>query len=144
MFLDTHLGVIYFPGSPSAAPQILNCSFNHLFAPVQDDPYSYAPASEAVWRGAGGAGHCCWAIEDFFELLKFRFFELEYIPLSRQIVEERRGMDSDEDDVVVAEKVREIYGEYGWPDLEAFRKEECLSAVERWVEESYPDRFFAY
>ena len=32
-----------------------------------------------------------------------------------------------------------IYREHGWPDLEKYRKEDCIKAVEEALAEQYPD-----
>lgn len=46
--------------------------------------------------------------------------------------------DTDKDDMMAM--VQRIYREHGWPDLEAYRKEECLQAVHPALKERYSDK----
>jgi hypothetical protein len=38
--------------------------------------------------------------------------------------------------------LQEIYREHGWPDLDRYRKRECLEAVQEALEERYPDEAY--
>ncbi|GIZ38309.1 hypothetical protein CKM354_000172900 [Cercospora kikuchii] len=88
MFLDTHLGVIYWPGGnfpPAAVGYAMHP--DAPFKPIRDESFDYA-REEEMWRNAGSGLKCGWAMEDFFEMLKFHFRELNFLPTSRQRVED--------------------------------------------------------
>jgi hypothetical protein len=74
--LDTQLDVMY----------LTECSkkvmYNPPVKPILDDAYDYVPKNEADWWAEG----MCWAIPDFFEMLKWRFRELHSVPVSRHTV----------------------------------------------------------
>ncbi|KAI6086087.1 hypothetical protein F4821DRAFT_260380 [Hypoxylon rubiginosum] len=127
--LDTELGIVHWSECPG------EIYHNPSREPVEDDPYEYAPEDEADWRNDAPA----WAIADFFELLKDQFRELNFIPISPHTVISvfvQRGQRSEG----MISMLREIYQEHGWPDLERYRKRECLEAVQKALEERYPDQ----
>jgi len=100
---------------------------------VGDDAYRYAPENEAEWRAEGMS----WAIVDFFEVLKDLFRDLHFVPTkSLKLVDDytfllgRDGM---------VPMLQNIYREHGWPNMEQYRKQECLEAIHRALEEKYPD-----
>ncbi len=125
--LDTQLGIVYWPECSGPARH------HPSWEPVEDDPYDYAPENEAEWRAEGAA----WPISDFFEILKEEFRELRFVPISV-----RKALHADEfhseDDKKMICVLQRIYREHGWPDLQRYRKEECLEAVQRAMEELNP------
>ncbi|KAK4233273.1 hypothetical protein C8A03DRAFT_39031 [Achaetomium macrosporum] len=82
----------------------------------------------ADWR----SGSVAWAIPDFFELLKDLFRQLFYIPISPRKVYFARTTGR-------MRMVAAIYRAHGWPDLERYRKQDCLKAVQALMEERYSD-----
>ena len=127
--LDTEQGTIYWPecdGKIKHWPTV---------PMIDDDPYDYCENDkEAEWRNEAG-----WAISDFFETLKDQFRELHFIPISTEKVIANYGQDrpGEED---MRPMLQEIYREHGWPNLNQYRKEECLKAVQKALVEHYPDR----
>jgi hypothetical protein len=78
-----------------------------------------------------------WTILDFFEMLKDQFRNLRFIPANdRQVFETWEGYKADEE---VSTTLRAIYREHGWPDLERYRKEECIKAVQNVIEDKFPE-----
>jgi hypothetical protein len=128
--LDTKLGVIYWIKCPlplrqaSAVERVLN------------DPETYAPEEELVWRDDGPA----WAISDLFEQLKEEFRQLNFVPMGPRMVDDDYSLHSGTTGDGATDTVREVYREYGWPDLDKYRKEECLVALKKTLQEKYPDR----
>ena len=127
--LDTELGNVTWTECPTEV------QMNPSREQIEDYAYEYAPPNEAdTWRSESS-----WAITDFFELLKDHFRELRFIPRgSREVfdvyttyVPELEGM---------LEMLQGIYREHGWPDLDHYRKQECLEAVQMAMEDQYPDR----
>ena len=135
ILLDTRLGVIYFVECPHA----IRFNPNLPFKPIEDDPYEYAPADEAEWRGWGAA----WGIREFFENMKWLFRELQYVPVSRHFVEEIWEDHHDDETSGARAMAQRIFRQHGWPEVELFRKHECLRAVEQAIEERFPGCFFS-
>jgi hypothetical protein len=80
-----------------------------------------------------------WGIGDFFDVLKEQFVKLDWVPISHFAVldgTENNGWDHEEG---MLDSLRHIYRQHGWPDLETYRKEECLAAVLRLMAEKYPE-----
>jgi len=123
--VDTKLGIILWHQCPD------EIKFNPSREPVFDDPYDYLEGDEeqAGWRGDSRA----WSIPDFFEILKDQFRELNYVPISSRTVKDATKGDNE-----MLELVRGIYREHGWPDLDCYRKRECLKAVKEALKERYP------
>jgi hypothetical protein len=122
VILDTNYGIIYWPDC--------NDEIRHETRQEQihDDPDAWASEGEADWRGDAPA----WTITDFFTMLREQFEELHFLPInSRQVIQ------SYDDEMVTV--LQAIYREHGWPNLEHYRKEECIQAVEQAMEEQYPD-----
>ncbi|KKP04012.1 hypothetical protein THAR02_03863 [Trichoderma harzianum] len=128
LLIDTELGVglwYEYPGEVRDWP---------LREKVLGDPYDYEEDEEqAEWRGECGA----WSIPDFFEVLKDQFRKLKFVPKSPCAVV----------DVYISEGVafpdmiemlQGIYREHGWPDMEKYRKKDCLKAVQKALKERYP------
>ncbi|SMR58194.1 unnamed protein product [Zymoseptoria tritici ST99CH_1E4] len=136
MFLDTHLGLIYFPGgSCTLGPTRIAQNADVQFSPIADCADDYAAEGDVEWRDARTGLRCAWAIPDFFEMLKFYFRELNYIPLNRiQVVEAfDRGPDDEEEQEMDA--IRTIFLEHGWPDLNRYENDKCMDAIERRMDE---------
>ncbi|PPJ57883.1 hypothetical protein CBER1_00202 [Cercospora berteroae] len=129
MFLDTHLGVIYWPGGNfhRAAVGYAMRSDAPSFKPIRDESLDYAPEEE-MWRSAGSGLKCGRGIVEFFEMLKFHFRELHFLPVSRRRVE---------DNLRWAKKaVEEVFRLHGWPDMLVYQKDECMEAVAGKVEDT--------
>jgi hypothetical protein len=124
--LDTQLGVVYW----------YTCPFWLSVRPtrerIQDDPFEYAPEDQADWRNEPA-----WAIADFFELLKDQFRRLSSIPLSPTLVLDPEGVEPRMGGALSL--AQEVYREHGWPDLDRYRKEECLRAVRERLLERYAE-----
>ncbi|KAK2029534.1 hypothetical protein LX32DRAFT_351843 [Colletotrichum zoysiae] len=108
--LDTERGVVYWPECPGRLRDGPQC--------IEDDPYDYCDdEEEADWRADGAA----WSVADFFDVLKAEYRSLRWMPwneyevLGSEIT--RRG------DVPA---LQEVYRRHGWPNLQRYRKEECL------------------
>ncbi|KAJ3568136.1 hypothetical protein NPX13_g6526 [Xylaria arbuscula] len=89
---------------------------------------------ENDWHRGGPA----WAIPDFFELLKEQFRRLHFIPISPYKATSVFIKRSPEYEGLIP-MLQGIYREHGWPDLERYDKQACLDAVQRALEERYPD-----
>jgi len=126
--LDTELGVIYWPDCPDGIRH------NPSREPILDDPYDLEdmPEEESEWRAAGPA----WAVVDFFELLKDQLRLLFFVPFSSRTT--HLDEHSSEDEAAAMLAVQAIFREHGWPDLERFRKQECLRAVEAALQDKFP------
>jgi hypothetical protein len=125
--LDTELGIVYWPECPG------EIRHSPSREPVEDDPYDYAPKNEADWRADGAA----WPVSDFFELLKDQFRELNYVPVSPWRVDNVHSVYSPRRDGLIS-MVQSIYRKHGWPDLENYRKQECLEAIRKAIDDLYP------
>ncbi|GIZ37970.1 hypothetical protein CKM354_000139800 [Cercospora kikuchii] len=135
MLLDTQLGIVYWNDCPPAIHE----DPSHPIQPIQDDPIDYSSDEELGWRCAPA-----WPIPEFFEVLKHHFVNLDCVPLSRRLVEEAwYGDEGDVPDTLGACRVGgEIFRRYGWPDLQKFRKEDCMAELETVLPEKFPDQFF--
>jgi hypothetical protein len=125
--LDTELGIVHWPECEG------EIRYNPSRELVKDDPYDYAPESEAEWRADAPA----WSITDFFEVLKDQFRELHFVPISSLTVLDVYATLSFGEDGMIA-MLQDIYREHSWPNLERYRKGECLEAVQTALEERYP------
>jgi hypothetical protein len=126
--LDTALGIVHWPECPG---EIRYKPFREL---VEDDPYDYAPENEAEWRGDAPA----WTIADFLEILKNEFRELQFVPIGWRRVREVYARPFQGTEKMLS-MLQGIYREHGWPELDRYRKLECLQAVQTALEEYYPD-----
>ncbi|OAQ69777.1 hypothetical protein VFPPC_02361 [Pochonia chlamydosporia 170] len=117
--LDTKLGVIYW----------VDCDYDvrHRSGrePVRDDAYDYAPENEAdAFRGDAGT----WAIVDFFEVLKEQYQTLSFLPRSStRVCNVKAG--EHPDDAGRNDLIAGIYRQHGWPNMQLFRKDDCLEAI---------------
>lgn len=120
--LDTQLGVIYWLECPGTIRH------NPSREPILDDSYDYAPSEgEAEWPA--------WAVADFFELLKDHFRQLRTVPISPITVYDLENLRPPPKVAEAMPLVQAIYREHGWPDLNRYRKEECLQAVQAMLKE---------
>jgi hypothetical protein len=126
--LDTKLGIVYWHECPG------EIRYRDWPEQIEDDPYEWAPENEAEWRGDAPA----WKIVDFFQLLKNEFLKLNAIPTnSLEVIDVYAGPAPGTDGMIAM--LQDIYREHGWPDLERYRKRECLEAVQKAMRERYPD-----
>ena len=127
--LDTKIGIIHWLKCPL---HLRNDSSREL---VKDDRYSFVALPESHWRATSGA----WAVVDFFEMLKDKFRQLQFIPINGYQVYDIRYTRPEHYDKVVT--MMRIYKEYGWPHC--YRKRECIETIQRtygaWVEERARD-----
>jgi hypothetical protein len=129
--LDTELGVVYWP---ECAGEINTSGPDQ----VRPDPYDWAedeiiPESQAEWRASGGI----WAIEDFFEMLKFHFRELNFVPIGSRVVEHIWITRSTKTQALFT-AITEVYRKNGRPDLTRFRKQDCLADMKSMLEARFP------
>ena len=134
--LDTKLGVVYWPECPGeikySGPQKIN-----------PDPYEWAedgviPEDQAEWRASGGV----WAITDFFQMLKFHFEQLNFLPCGNGDVKLGSFVKYGGSKKITS--IQQVYREYGWPDLACFRKEECHAGVRSMLKAQFPEEFQQY
>jgi hypothetical protein len=126
--LDTKLGIVHWRSCPH------KWRYYQVREKITDEPSEYAPENEEEWRDDAPA----WAVADFFEILKERFRKLDFVPISSRNVLYAETRNREESQGVVL-MVKEIYRAHGWPDLEAYRKDECLLAIRTAMEVQYPD-----
>ena len=122
--LDTERGVVYWYNRFYDCDDTIKNNPN--WERIQDDAYDYAPENEADWRDEGIA----WAIPDFFENLKDQFRQLVFAPIGSGDVCWADNIDD-------VGELQAIYREHGWPDLDRYRKKDCLKAVRAWTKEHY-------
>jgi hypothetical protein len=119
--LDTKLGIIYWEDCHSGIKR------NPTREPIIGDEWDDPPENEIMdWHGDSVA----WAIPDFFEILKDQFRQLNYVPINPRTVCYASARE--------AIPLVQIYRAHGWPDLERYRKRDCLKAVRDLLEEHYP------
>ncbi|OSS48916.1 hypothetical protein B5807_07075 [Epicoccum nigrum] len=125
--LDTKYGIVYWPECPDEIREETD------WEQVQDDSEVWTSKEEVDWRCDAPA----WTVPDFFAMLREQFEMLRFIPVnSRQVIDEWSGYS---DDGEMVSMLKGIYREHGWPDLESYRKEECIRAVEEALAERYPE-----
>ncbi len=129
MVLDTELGIIHWEGCPDRLNWGYACR-----AQVEWDRDDEVSPEENDWRH----GTPAWEIADFFEILKNEFVKLDWIPVSHYEVRDNadRGYANEEG---MMDALQAIYRQHGWPDLDAYRMEECLEAVLELMTEKYPE-----
>lgn len=129
--LDTHLGVIYWPDCPS---EIVDQYVSQ--DQIEDDFEEYSPETEWAWRDSNA-----WTIPGFFEVLKHQFLQLNFYPKPVHQVELVWGWNENPEMDITRDIVQSIFRRHGWPALDLFRKEECAEAVEKALEERFPDEY---
>lgn len=126
--IDTELGIALWYECPG------EIKYSPLRETVEDDPYDYEEdETQAEWRGECAA----WTVSDFFQILKDQFLKLQFIPINHRLVVDvytTLGYGS----AGMREMLQGIYREHGWPDIDKYRKVDCLSAVQKALEEHYP------
>jgi hypothetical protein len=126
ILLDTKYGIASWPECPD---EIRETDWEQ----VQDNSEAWGSEAEVNWRCDAPA----WTIPDFFAMLQEQFEQLRFIPVnSKQVI---NACDAYSDDGEMERMLQGIYREHGWPDLEKYRKEECIKAVEEALAEQYPD-----
>jgi hypothetical protein len=88
-----------------------------------------------------------WPIRDFFEMLKNHCRRLHFIPKdTKNLIDVWTDLTVGGDPIPVGipELLQGIYRKHGWPDLNRYRKQECLEEVKRELEEKYPEHFTYY
>jgi hypothetical protein len=128
--LDTKYGIAYWPDCPD---EIRHETRQEQVRDDYDyDSDAWASKVEADWRCDAPA----WTILDFFAMLREQFEQLRFIPInSRQVIV---SYPTYSDDGKMEPMLQKIYQEHGWPNLEHYRKEECIQAVEQALAEQYP------
>lgn len=127
LLLDTRLGIIHWPDCPYAV------RLDPSREEISNSPDDYSPENEVDWRCDAPA----WAIADFFELFKDQFRKLDWIPTSpRTVFDGHRQCGLDEKGM--KSMLSDIYREHGWCDPARYRKDDCLAAVRKALEERYP------
>jgi hypothetical protein len=131
MLLDTEFGVIYWYECPGD----VKCS---EISEVEDDSYDWVDdglisEDQVEWRAGSGV----WAIEDFFEMLKYHFRKLNFVPIGpREVQDVWDHRNAHEKETQVA--VQNVYRKHGWPDMARFNKQACSAEVKTLLEESAP------
>ncbi|TPX10620.1 uncharacterized protein E0L32_008506 [Thyridium curvatum] len=134
LILDTELGIIHYGGCPGPIRH------NPSQEPILDDFYDYADEEdeadwhEAEWRADAPA----FTIPAFFELLKDQFRELKFVPIGRRTVTDVYVTHIHPSMEGLIPMVQDIYRQHGWPDLDRYRKDECIAAVQKAIREKYP------
>lgn len=73
----------------------------------------------------------------FLPMHQEQFEQLRFLPVnSREVI---NSYSEHSEDGEMEPMLQGIYREHGWPNLERYRKEECIQAVERAMEEQYPN-----
>jgi hypothetical protein len=89
---------------------------------------------EKVWRYSAET----WTIPGFFEAAKENFRTLQWIPTNSVFILDVTHMSPDDPPGLVP-MLQDIYRQHGWPDLDRYRKDECLEAVQKALTEHYPE-----
>lgn len=99
------------------------------------EPQDKRREEELDWRRDATA----WAVPEFFEILKDQFIKLQWMPISHgAVVSAEWSFAPSGTGEGLAAMLQDIYREHGWPDLANYRKEECLAAVRKAMDERYP------
>ena len=99
------------------------------------DESSEADEEDEPWRQEGA----CWVVQDFFEILKTQFRELNFVPFGTfQVTDIWYVMRLPQSTELVA-LIQNTFREQGWPDLARFSKAECHRALRSKIEGRYPD-----
>ncbi|KAF2111116.1 hypothetical protein BDV96DRAFT_634903 [Lophiotrema nucula] len=128
--LDTKLGVVHWVDCPSelttSREQVMFVKEDEQGEEENDADDEHDEEEEESWRDNAPA----WTAEDFFELLKEEYLAMNFVPTSAKEVFDVYSAYADEDKDLVP-NLQQVLREHGWPDVENFRKEECLKALER-------------
>lgn len=130
VLLDTNLGVVFWR---DAAAEFKWLSPFPTLEFDNDSDNDISPR-EKQWRECD----MVWSIPDFFATLKHHLKELNFVTMSpRRVVDGFHSPDSHDQEAV--DVVKGIYRAHGWPDLERYRKEDCLKAIHTALCENFPD-----
>jgi hypothetical protein len=141
VLLDTKLGVVFWHEAAtefiwfSPFPVIggLYDSDNDSEREGNEEGGIAISVGEREWREC----EAVWTIADFFATLKHNLKELHFVPMSkRRVVDGWYGPEANGLNAV--EMVKGIYRAHGWPDLELYRKEDCLKAIHAALAEHFP------
>ncbi|KAK0716036.1 hypothetical protein B0H67DRAFT_489583 [Lasiosphaeris hirsuta] len=139
VLLDTKLGVVFWHEAAtefkwfSPFPVVMGLADSDDDSEGEGEGGSAMSPGERAWRGC----ETVWSIPDFFATLKHNLKELHFVPMSRRrVVDGWYGPDEHGQEAV--EMVKGIYRAHGWPDLERYRKEDCLKAIYTALSESFP------
>ncbi|KAF2149777.1 hypothetical protein K461DRAFT_259621 [Myriangium duriaei CBS 260.36] len=135
IMLDTQYGIVYWYYPPDEIRD------NNPVEEVRSEEYPdwYDSEDEETEEEGGEAQwfmQCMtWTVPDFFELLKIKIRELEYIPLTYQKVFHKGKPEDDPECIDPISKAENIYREHGWPDQDRYRKQECMVTIRSMPEE---------
>lgn len=139
--LDTELGVIHWVGCYGELKDTHSLDDDPtLIRPIAFDEDTATwdeDGEEAEWREDSPA----WPVTEFFEVLKGQFRNLSFVPLDSKTVRDvytKSGPDTDG----YIETVQDVFRQHGWPDVDRYKKSDCLKAVENILQERYPGKFF--
>lgn len=130
--LDTQFGVVHWLETPRELQK------SAVREPIIGDFDDCTPENEHEWRYS-----TAWAIPDFFEVLKNQYRDLKYIPLHALRIEEFPKEFEEGDGPLGGgpffRVVRQLYRDYGWPNLSVYKKEECLNAITKMIIDRFPE-----
>jgi hypothetical protein len=134
VLLDTKEGVVWW--HDAASEFIEMTPFPNIRLPDGDEDMT---PGERHWRPGCNT---VWTIPDFFATLKHNFKELHFVPMSRRrVVDGWYGIDEEapaHDFQRAVEMVKGIYRAHGWPNLERYRKKDCLKAIHIALRDNFP------
>lgn len=136
ILLDTEVGAVYWVGCRRIAG-FGDCMDKDM---INDDVMDYSEDPDNEWRGSPA-----WPVANFFKMPKKQYLDLLFIPLSSAAVGDVLDLPAHNppEDIAqgsegVVKMLQCIYRQHGWPDVDRYRKEECLAAVTQALEEHYP------
>ncbi|ETS85645.1 hypothetical protein PFICI_03670 [Pestalotiopsis fici W106-1] len=139
--LDTELGVVHWVGCYGELKDEQSLDDDStLIRPIlfdEDTATWDEDDEEAEWRGDSPA----WPVAEFFEVLKGQFRKLSFVALDCMRVQDIYTPSGPGKDGYI-ETVQGVYRQHGWPDVDRYRKSDCLQAVEDALQERYPGEFF--
>lgn len=131
VLLDTKLGVVFWH---EAATEFRWFSPFPVALGLDDLDGDSMSEGERAWRECDTV----WSIPDFFATLKHNLRELHFVPMSRQrVVDGWYGPEHGAQEAI--DMVKGIYRAHGWPDLDRYRKKDCLKAIYTALSENFPD-----
>jgi hypothetical protein len=125
--LDIQFGTVHWADCPG------EIQYSNWQNGIYDNVSDFVPANEGEWREQAPA----WPIADFFEVLRRTLRNSFFCLIARRMVRDVYAGYAD-DQRNMEHMVQSIYREHGWPDIQRYRKEECLEAVQKAMEERYP------
>jgi hypothetical protein len=139
--LDTKHGIIYWYYCPHGIRH--NPTREPILHDTSDSEASEGSSSSTAIQEQGEwRTYPAWPVKDFFELLKDCFRNLQTVPLSSDNVYDLENHDHFQDKVVdTMPLIKEVFWKHGWPNLELYRKEECLREVNQLVQEKCPEEY---